>query len=126
MPLHESGEDYLETILILHERTGFVRSIDIASELGYSKPSISRAMGILKEHGFITVKQDGQIVLTEAGEKRAKSVYSRHLLLTRFLNEVLGVSKENSDLDACKIEHVISEETVEKLRRFVEDYLSEH
>jgi Mn-dependent DtxR family transcriptional regulator len=124
MPLHESGEDYLETILILHERTGFVRSIDIASELGYSKPSISRAMGILKEHGFITVKQDGQIVLTEDGEKRAKSVYSKHLLLTRFLNEVLGVSHENSDLDACKIEHVISEETVEKLRHFVERYLS--
>jgi len=124
MPLHESGEDYLETILILHERTGFVRSIDIASELGYSKPSISRAMGILKEHGFINVMPDGQIVLTDEGEKRAKSVYSKHLLLTRFLNEVLGVSAENSDFDACKIEHVISEETVEKLRHFVENYLS--
>lgn len=125
MALRESGEDYLETILILQKRTGFVRSIDVASELGYSKPSISRAMGILKENGYITVAPDGQILLTDEGERLAGAVYARHLLLTRFLNEVLGVSEENSDIDACKIEHVISEETFEKLDGFVKGYLKD-
>ncbi len=125
MALRESGEDYLETILILHERTGYVRSIDIANELGYSKPSISRAMGILKQSGFITVEKDGEIVLTEAGLKRANEVYDRHKLLTKFLNKVLGVSKENSDEDACRIEHVISQETFEKLGEFVDKYLED-
>ena len=122
MTLRESGEDYLETILILHEKTGFVRSIDIANELGYSKPSISRAMGILKEHGFITVEQSGQILLTKEGKKRAGEVYARHLLLTKFLSKVLGVSAENAENDACYIEHVISQETFEKLTDFVESY----
>ncbi|MBR4555582.1 MAG: metal-dependent transcriptional regulator [Ruminococcus sp.] len=120
MPLRESGEDYLETILILQQRTGYVRSIDVATELGYSKPSISRAMGILRAEGFLTVGKDGQLILTEAGKKRAGEVYERHLLLTRFLGEVLGVSAENAEEDACKIEHVISQETFEKLRSFVD------
>lgn len=119
MALRESGEDYLETILILQNRTGYVRSIDIANELGYSKPSISRAMGILKASGFITVEKDGQIILTEAGLKRASDVYARHLLLTKFLNELLGVSMDNAETDACHIEHVISQETFEKLGVFV-------
>ena len=119
MTLRESGEDYLETILILHQRTGYVRSIDVANELGYSKPSISRAMGILKENGFITVEKSGQIILTELGLQRAEDIYSRHKLLTRFLNEILGVSKEASEEDACRIEHVISRETYEKLDDFV-------
>ena len=123
MTLRESGEDYLETILILHERTGYVRSIDVANELGYSKPSVSRAVGILKDSGLITVEADGQLVLTEAGMKRANEVYDKHKLLTKFLNKVLGVSEENSAEDACRIEHVISEETFEKLGEFVEKYL---
>lgn len=123
MTLRESGEDYLETILILHERTGYVRSIDVANELGYSKPSVSRAVGILKDNGLITVEPDGQLVLTEAGLKRANEVYDKHKLLTKFLNKVLGVSEENSAEDACRIEHVISEETFEKLGEFVEKYL---
>ncbi len=124
MALRESGEDYLETILILQERTGYVRSIDVANELGYSKPSISRAMGILKENGFITVERDGQIKLTDEGLKRANGVYDRHKLLTKFLHKVLGVSEENSDEDACRIEHVISQETFEKLGAFVDEYLA--
>lgn len=123
MTLRESGEDYLETILILHERTGYVRSIDVANELGYSKPSVSRAVGILKDNGLITVEPDGQLVLTEAGLKRANEVYDKHKLLTKFLNKVLGVSEENSAEDACRIEHVISEETFERLGEFVEKYL---
>ena len=125
MTLRESGEDYLETILILHERTGYVRSIDVANELGYSKPSVSRAVGILKENGFLTVGRDGQLVLTESGLARAEEVYGRHKLLTKFLNKVLGVSEENSAEDACRIEHVISTETFEKLGAFVEKYLGE-
>ena len=122
MTLRESGEDYLETILILHQRSGFVRSIDIANELGYSKPSISRAVGILKDNGYITVEQTGQIILTKLGKKRAEDVYSKHKLLTRFLNEILKVSDENSETDACRIEHVISDETYKKLDKFVKKY----
>ena len=123
MTLRESGEDYLETILILQQRTGYVRSIDIANELGYSKPSISRAVGILKENGFITVEKTGQIILTELGKNRAEEIYSKHKLLTRFLNEILGVSMDNSEEDACRIEHVISEETYIKLDLFVKEHL---
>ena len=125
MAIRESGEDYLETILILQERTGYVRSIDIASELGFSKPSVSRAMGILKNDGFITVEPDGQIVLTKRGYLRAREVYDRHLLITRFLRDILGVSDNNTNEDACKIEHVISYETYEKLYVFVDNYLKD-
>ena len=120
MALHESGEDYLETILILHKKTGYVRSVDIANELGYSKPSVSRAMSILKEGGFINFASDGQITLTDAGLEKAEEVYERHLLITDFLMNTLGVSKENAELDACKIEHVVSCETVSRLKEFVE------
>ncbi|MDO5124825.1 MAG: metal-dependent transcriptional regulator [Ruminococcus sp.] len=126
MAIRESGEDYLETILILQERTGFVRSIDIAGELGFSKPSVSRAMAILKNDGFITVEENGQIVLTKRGYLRAREVYDRHLLITRFLHDILGVSDKNTDEDACKIEHVISHETYEKLNVFVDDYLKDY
>lgn len=125
MAIRESGEDYLETILILQERTGYVRSKDIASELGFSKPSVSRAMGILKNDGFITVEPDGQIVLTKRGYLRAREVYDRHLLITRFLRDILGVSDNNTNEDACKIEHVISYETYEKLNVFVDNYLKD-
>ena len=122
MSIHESGEDYLETILILHKNTGFVRSIDIANELGYSKPSISRAVGILKSDGYITVEPSGQIVLTDSGRAKAEQVYERHLMLRKFLTDILGVSAENSEQDACRIEHILSDETYEKLKGFVESY----
>ena len=122
MSIHESGEDYLETILILHKNTGFVRSIDIANELGYSKPSISRAVGILKNDGYITVEPNGQIILTDSGKAKAEQVYERHLMLRKFLTDILGVSSENSEQDACRMEHILSEETYEKLKGFVENY----
>ena len=121
MALPESGEDYLETILLLHNKTGHVRSVDIANKLGYSKPSVSRAMGILKSSGFIEMASDGQIILTDKGKKRADDIYSRHLLFVEFYRDVLGVSEETANDDACKTEHIVSEETVSKLREFVSE-----
>ena len=121
MAIRESGEDYLETILILHRKTGFVRSIDVASELGYSKPSISRAVGILKSDGYITVEPNGQLILTDKGLAKAEQVYGRHVMLREFLRDTLGVSEENAEADACRIEHILSEETYSKLKSFIED-----
>ena len=121
MAIRESGEDYLETILILHRKTGFVRSIDVANELGYSKPSISRAVGILKSDGYITVEPNGQLILTEAGLTKAEQVYGRHIMLRKFLHDTLGVSEENAEADACRIEHILSEETYSKLKSFIEN-----
>lgn len=120
MSIYESGEDYLETILLLHKKTGYVRSVDIAAELGYSKPSISRAMGILKNDGYISVERGGQIILTSEGKAKAEEVYGRHVMLREFLSRILGVSDENSERDACRIEHILSEETCQKLREFME------
>jgi Mn-dependent DtxR family transcriptional regulator len=119
--IHRSGEDYLETIYLLHQRTNYVRSIDIANELGYSKPSVSKGMSILKENGYITVAEDGQIKLTKAGQKRAKAVYERHALLRTFLIDKLGVNPTTAEEDACKIEHVISDETFQRLKLFLNE-----
>ena len=120
MDIQRSGEDYLETIYILHQRTGYVRSIDIATEMGYSKPSVSKGMSILRELGYITMMQDGQIKLTKAGLKRAQEVYSRHKLIREFLISKLGVNPTTAENDACKVEHVISEETNLRLKDFME------
>lgn len=120
VPIYESGEDYLETILLLHKKTGFVRSVDIANELNYSKPSISRAMTILRENGLITVETGGQILLTDKGREKAEAVYDRHVIITEFFERILGVSPENAEHDACKIEHIISDESYGKLKKFVE------
>lgn len=116
MPLHESGEDYLEAILVLHEQKGNVRSIDVAQHLGYSKPSVSRAMSILRSSGYITMERDGRILLTEAGKTAAESVYERHRFLTKWLIQ-LGVTLEVAAEDACRIEHDISPETFACLKR---------
>jgi len=118
MKIQESGEMYLETILVLRNKIGVVRSIDIANETGYSKPSVSRAMGILKDGGFIEVYKDGAIVLTLAGEELAKSIYERHIILTDFFVKI-GVNPEIAAEDACKIEHDISEKTFEKIKEYV-------
>jgi Mn-dependent DtxR family transcriptional regulator len=118
MPIYESGEDYLETILILCEKKSAVRAIDIANELDYTKPSISRAMKKLKENGYITVNNDGHISLTEQGKSKAESVYERHQILRLFLIGILGVSETTAEQDACKIEHILSEETYAKLKDF--------
>lgn len=114
--LQESGENYLETIFILKNQNGNVRSIDIANELGYSKPSISRAMTILKNADYIIIDDNtGYITLTDKGYLIAKALYDRHQILSRYLIS-LGVSPEVAAQDACRIEHVISEETFERIR----------
>lgn len=111
MAIYESGEDYLETILVLHKRNDIVRSIDVASELGFSKPSVSRAMSILKKDGYIHMDEKGHITLSDVGQKAAEGIYERHNNISRFLMEVLGVSQENALKDACRIEHDLSNET---------------
>jgi Mn-dependent DtxR family transcriptional regulator len=119
MTLHQSGEDYLEAILMLRQKKGTVRSIDVAQHLGYSKPSISRAMSILKTSGYITMEKDGRLELTAEGEQVAQNIYERHRLLARWLVR-LGVSPETAEEDACKIEHNISDETFRCLKQHVE------
>lgn len=119
MAIKESGENYLETILVLHNKNGFVRSIDIANELDYSKASISRAMSILKENGYIVIQGNGQIILTQSGLAKAAEIYERHQLITCFLVQTLGVSDKVADEDACRIEHVISRESFDKIKELV-------
>ena len=115
----ESREDYLETILLLMRKNGGVRSIDIANELNYSKASISRAVGILKESNYISVDGSGQITFTEEGQKRAEAVYDRHITIKSFLKDIVGISSETAERDACKIEHIISDESFEKIKKMV-------
>lgn len=115
----ESREDYLETILLLMRKNGGVRSIDIANELNYSKASISRAVGILKESNYISVDRSGQITFTEEGQKRAEAVYDRHITIKSFLKDIVGISSETAERDACKIEHIISNESFEKIKKMV-------
>jgi Mn-dependent DtxR family transcriptional regulator len=115
MALHKSGEDYLKTILRLEERDGCVRSIDIAAEFGYSKPSISRAISILKKDGYVTMEEDHAIRLTEKGRQKADELRRWHNAIARYFVEVLGVSRFVAEEDACRIEHVISKETMEKI-----------
>lgn len=117
MSLLESGENYLETILVLTQRNGSVRSIDVANEMNFTKPSVSRAMSILKREEYIHMEADGRLVLTEKGMQKATSVLERHLILTRYINEVLGVAQEIAEKDACRIEHIISPETFEGIKK---------
>ena len=112
----ESLEDYLETILLLQKRTGQVRSIDIATEINFSKPSVSVAMKNLREKGYITMADNGYITLTESGLQRAESVLERHTLLSDWLISI-GVSRETALEDACKIEHDLSEESFEAIKK---------
>lgn len=119
MGLHESGENYLETILMLENETGFVRSVDIAERLNFSKPSVSRAMSILKADGYITVEQGGRIVLTTSGRKEAERIYERHVILTKYLISI-GVDEEIAAKDACRMEHVISAETFDRMKHQME------
>lgn len=121
MALQESGEMYLETILILSREKGSVRSIDISEHMGYSKPSVSRAVGLLKSGNYITVEDDGHILLTDEGRQIAEKIMSRHTLLTRML-ESLGVSRETAAADACKMEHVISDETFNAIKNHMQQY----
>lgn len=117
--MHESGEMYLETILLLKKQNGNVRSIDIARELDFSKPSVSRGVGILKTDGYITVDSKGYIELTDKGIDKANSIYEKHQYLTEFLEVTAKVSKEVAEDDACKIEHIISDEVFEGIKKFL-------
>ncbi len=118
MNIAESGEMYLETILVLSKKLPFVRSIDICDKMGYSKPSVSRAVGLLRSGGFILVDEAGHITLTGEGESIARKILDRHTLLTEMLVG-LGVPKEVAARDACKMEHAISDESFEAIKRFV-------
>ncbi len=118
MNVHESGEMYLEAILVLSRQSGFVRSIDVGEYLGYSKPSVSRAMGLLRKGGLITMEKDGGLLLTDAGRAIAEKIYERHTVLSQILVS-LGVPKEIAAEDACKIEHVISDESFAIIKRHV-------
>ena len=121
MGLAESGEMYLETIYVLTRHSTSVRSIDIAESMGYSKPSVSRAIGILKAGEYIEVDRSGFITLTEKGVKTAESLYERHTILTDML-VYLGVDRETAAVDACKIEHVISAESFEAIKKHIKTY----
>ena len=114
MSVHESGEMYMEAVLVLKRKTGFVRSVDVADYLGYTKPSVSRAMGILRKEEYLTIDDSGGITLTEKGSALAEMIYERHTLLTRILMK-LGVPEDTAVNDACKIEHDIRPETFEAI-----------
>lgn len=120
MQIQESGEMYLETIHVLYKKTGAVRAIDVSEHMGYSKPSVSRAMGILRQAGYIEVDRNGYITLTDSGLEVANRMYERHTLLTKLFTS-LGVDEETAVDDACKIEHHISEKSFEAIKKFIEE-----
>ena len=120
MHLQESGEMYLETIYILTKKNHDVRSLDVAEYMNFSKPSVSRAVGLLKQGEYITVDQEGYLHLTAMGEEIAAKMYERHMLLTEFLIR-LGVDRETASADACKIEHDISDKSFEAIKRHVDE-----
>ena len=118
MILGESLEDYLETLLILEEKHGKIRCVDVASLMNVSKPSVNKAMNILKEKGYVLQESYGDIHFTDEGKTIAKEVYHRHQTIAKFLHEVLGVDETTADDEACHIEHVISEETFKKIESY--------
>lgn len=119
MSIHESGQMYLETIYILSQNKSYVRAIDVGGHLGYSKPSVSRAMSILKKNGYVLVDADGAITLTESGMEIARTMYTRHTVLSEVLMR-LGVDEKTATEDACRIEHVISEESFLAVKKHLE------
>jgi len=121
MALYESAEMYLETIYQLSRERGTVRSVDVAESMGYSKPSVSRAVGLLKQGGYLVMEKDGSLTLTESGLETAQKVYERHTILTSLLTR-LGVDPAIAAEDACKMEHVISDETFDAFKRHISQY----
>lgn len=121
MTVRESGEMYLETIYRLSQESSTVRGIDVGASLGFSKPSVSRAIGLLKKEGLVTTTEQGFIVLTASGEKRAKTIYERHKLLSRLFMDI-GVDEKTATEDACRIEHYISEKTFDAIKKHVKKY----
>ena len=124
MSIHESGEMYLEAILVLSKKNGFVRSIDVSEYLGYSKPSVSRAVGILKNGNYIVMDKDGSLSLTESGRAIAEKIFERHTVLSQLLIR-LGVSEETATADACTLEHAISDESFEAIKRHMAEHLDQ-
>ena len=120
MGIHESGEMYLESIHVLLKKQGSVRSVDVSEYMGYSKPSVSRAVGLLKNGGYIVVDKDGYITLTEVGLAHATKIYDRHNILSKMLIR-LGVDPEIAAEDACKLEHAISDESFQAIKRYMEN-----
>ena len=118
MALQESGEMYLETILVLSKRQNIVRAIDVGEYMGFSKPSVSRAIGILKSEGYVTADENGFLMLTQSGLCEAERIYERHELLTKLLMR-FGVSEKTAAEDACKMEHVISDESFEAIKGYM-------
>ena len=119
MKLMESGQMYLETIYVLSKEKTGVHSIDVSEHMGYSKPSVSRAIGILKSGGYVEMAEDGSLTLTETGLALAEQIYERHTILTEFLTR-LGVDRATAAEDACKMEHVISDDSLAALKKFIE------
>ena len=119
MSIQESGEMYLESILVLSKKSPNVRAIDLSEYMGFSKPSVSRALSVLKSGGFVTVSEQGYLTLTEDGKAIAEKIYERHTVLTNYLT-LIGVSKETASQDACKMEHTVSRETLDKLHAFLQ------
>ncbi len=122
MQLQESGEMYLETILILSKKISNVRAVDISEYMGFSKPSVSRAIGLLKKGGYVQAGSDGYLVLTDSGKEVAMKMYERHKLLTAFLTEI-GVNESTASIDACKIEHHLSDESFDAIKRHAQAYI---
>lgn len=120
MPIQESGEMYLETILLLSRKAVPVRSMDVAQQLGVSRPSVSRAMAILKSGNYVNIDDQGYISLSESGRRIAEKIYERHVVLTAFL-EGMGVKKQTAEEDACRIEHIISDEAFKKIKQYINE-----
>jgi len=122
MKISASGQDYLEAILDLYLEKGYIRSIDISEKLGVTRPSVNRAINVLKSNGLVNHEKYSDINFTKQGMRLAKAVKSKHLVLKKFLNEILLVDEKTADEDACKMEHNISLETLDKLKSFVDEY----
>ncbi len=118
MQLHASGEDYLEAIYVLKKQTGEVRSVDLARYMGYTKPSISHAVSILKKGGFLNMDQEGYLHLTDSGQKVAEKIYERHCFFKNKL-VMVGITPEIAEQEACQIEHIISEDTFQKIKNYL-------
>ena len=119
MAIQESGEMYLETIYVLSKKSNNVHSVDVSEHMGYSKPSVCRAIGLLKKAGYVLMEKDGTLTLTEAGKQVAEKIYERHTVLTEFLVR-LGVEPAVASKDACKLEHGISDQSLEAIKHFIE------
>ncbi len=121
MKMYESGEDYLEAILRLQLENGFVRSVDVANKLAVSRPSVSRAMGVLEKDGYIEFGMGNMIKLTQKGQEKAEDVYGRHKLLTKFLIKITGLPEDQCEENACRVEHQIDKDVVEGIKKWVDN-----